>query len=47
MAHVHAYGDVAPLAKANYSFRRNFGFCGDNTDLIQIRDGLQILKNNW
>ena len=27
MAHVHTYGDVAPLAKTNHSFRCNFGIC--------------------
>ena len=44
MAHVHAYGDVAPLAKPIIHLGATSAFVGDNTDLIQIRDGLQILK---
>lgn len=44
MAHVHAYGDVAPLAKPIIHLGATSAFVGDNTDLIQIKDGLQILK---
>ena len=44
MAHVHAYGDVAPLAKPIIHLGATSAFVGDNTDLIQIRDGLKILK---
>ena len=44
MAHVHAYGDVAPIAKPIIHLGATSAFVGDNTDLIQIRDGLQILK---
>ncbi len=44
MAHVHTYGDVAPLAKPIIHLGATSAFVGDNTDLIQIRDGLQILK---
>ena len=43
MAHVHAYGDVA-LQQKELSTRATSAFVGDNTDLIQIRDGLLILK---
>lgn len=44
MAHVHTYGDVAPLAKPIIHLGATSAFVGDNTDLIQIRDGLKILK---
>ena len=44
MAHVHAYGDVAPLAKPIIHLGATSAFVGDNTDLIQIKDGLQIIK---
>ncbi len=44
MAHVHAYGDVAPLAKPIIHLGATSAFVGDNTDLIQIRDGLKIIK---
>ena len=44
MAHVHAYGDVAPSAKAIIHLGATSAFVGDNTDLIQIRDGFQLIK---
>ena len=44
MAHVHAYGDVAPSAKAIIHLGATSAFVGDNTDLIQIRDGFQHIK---
>lgn len=44
MAHVHAYGDVAPKAKAIIHLGATSAFVGDNTDLIQIRDGFQLIK---
>lgn len=44
MAHVHTYGDVAPLARPIIHLGATSAFVGDNTDLIQIRDGLLILK---
>ncbi|QOR74156.1 adenylosuccinate lyase [Cruoricaptor ignavus] len=44
MAHVHTYGDAAPSARAIIHLGATSAFVGDNTDLIQIRDGLLILR---
>ena len=44
MSHVHAYGDQAVNAKAIIHLGATSAFVGDNTDLIQIKDGLEIIK---
>ena len=43
MAHIHAFGDVAPKAKAIIHLGATSQFVGCNTDLILIRDGLTLL----
>lgn len=43
MAHVHAYGLVAPKAKAIIHLGATSCFVGDNTDLILMREGLEIV----
>jgi adenylosuccinate lyase len=44
MAHVHAFGDVAPKAKAFIHLGATSAFVTDNADLIQMRRGLDILR---
>ena len=44
MAHVHTYGDVAPLAKPIIHLGATSAFVGDNTDLIQMKEGLEIIQ---
>jgi adenylosuccinate lyase len=43
MAHVHAYGDVAPKAKAIIHLGATSCYVGDNTDLILMREGLHLI----
>lgn len=44
MAHVHTFGTQAPKAMPIIHLGATSAFVGDNTDLIQIKDGLEILK---
>lgn len=44
MAHVFAYGEQATSAKPIIHLGATSAFVGDNTDLIQIKDGLDIIK---
>ena len=44
MAHVHTFGLQAPLAMPIIHLGATSAFVGDNTDLIQIKDGLEIIK---
>jgi adenylosuccinate lyase len=44
MAHVHAFGDVAPAAKGVIHLGATSAFVTDNTDLIQMRRGLDLLR---
>ena len=44
MAHVHHFGDLCPTAKPIIHLGATSCFVGDNTELIQLRDGLEILR---
>ena len=43
MAHVHTFGDAAPSARPIIHLGATSAFVGDNTDLIQMRSGLELL----
>ena len=44
MAHVHAFGDVAPAAKAFIHLGATSAYVTDNADLILMRRGLSVLR---
>ncbi|MFM1921209.1 MAG: adenylosuccinate lyase [Candidatus Hydrogenedentota bacterium] len=43
MAHIHALGDIAPKAKPIIHLGATSCYVGDNTDLILIRESLELL----
>src|SRR5947199_8002507 len=43
MAHVHAYGDVCPVARPIIHLGATSCYITDNADLILMREGLQLL----
>lgn len=44
MAHVHAYGDQATDARGIIHLGATSAYVGDNTDLIQIKNGLEVTR---
>ncbi|MDO4690492.1 MAG: adenylosuccinate lyase [Fusobacterium sp.] len=44
MAHVHTFGTQVPIAMPIIHLGATSAYVGDNTDLIQIKDGLYLLK---
>ncbi|MEZ6016438.1 MAG: adenylosuccinate lyase [Planctomycetota bacterium] len=45
MAHVHAWGDVCPTARPIVHLGATSCYVGDNTDLIILREGLTLLRD--
>lgn len=44
MGHVHAFGDAAPSAMPIIHLGATSCYVGDNTDLVQIREALKLLR---
>jgi adenylosuccinate lyase len=44
MAHVHAYGDVAPAAKRFIHYGATSAYVTDNADVILMRRGMELLR---
>ncbi len=44
MAHVHTYGDTCPTAKPIIHLGATSCYVGDNTDIIQMREGLLLIR---
>ncbi|HUY92393.1 MAG TPA: adenylosuccinate lyase [Pirellulales bacterium] len=45
MAHVHAYGDVCPLARGIIHLGATSCYVTDNTDLLLIRESLELIRD--
>ncbi|HBH13127.1 MAG: Adenylosuccinate lyase, partial [Clostridiales bacterium 38_11] len=44
MAHVHTYGDQCPLARSIIHLGATSAYVGDNTDIIQMREALEMIR---
>jgi len=44
MAHIHAWGDSIPKARAIVHLGATSCYVGDNTDLVILRDGLRLVR---
>ncbi|MBN2260912.1 MAG: adenylosuccinate lyase [Clostridiales bacterium] len=44
MAHIHTFGEVAPISKPIIHLGATSAFVGDNTDIIQMREALIIVR---
>lgn len=47
MAHLHAFAKASPEAKGILHLGATSAFITDNTDMIQMSEGLKILKAKW
>ena len=45
MAHVHTYGELCPKAKPIIHLGATSCYVGDNTDVILMREGLELVRN--
>ena len=47
MAHIHAFGDVAPLARPIIHLGATSQYVVDNTDILLMREGLTSSSGTW